>query len=167
MGFQGRTGGYPLLRSALFIFIVMALPLMPKQLSQAQTAAKKAIADTSKVIVTDGYFKTPEKKSALFDSSGRQLNTQQMVDFIKSELRKLNEEINIIVKKAVPDSANTADTTNTAEANDVDVMRLFIIKGKLESMEKTLDEWTKLNESEINTHKEESIADSKKSIKKR
>jgi len=109
--------------------------------------AEPPAADTSKVIVTEEYFKTPEKKSALFDSSGRQLNTQQMVDFLKNELRKLNQQITSLLLKAAPDSSSS--TT----ADDVDVMKLFIIKGKLESMEKTLDEWTKQREEEITSQK--------------
>jgi hypothetical protein len=114
--------------------------------SKAQSTQTKAVADTSKVVVTEEYFETSEKKSALFDSSGRQLSTQQMVDFLKNELKKLNEQITTIVQKAAPDSGTASS------ADDVDVMKLFIIKGKLESMEKTLDEWMKQREMEVNVN---------------
>ena len=113
----------------------------------AQPNKARGAADTSKVVVSDEYWKTAEKKSALYDSSGRQLSTQQMVNFLKSELKKLNEQVNEIVKKAAPDSGGVS------KANDVDVMKLFIIKGKLESMEKTLDEWTKQSELEDSRRK--------------
>jgi hypothetical protein len=116
------------------------------------TQAYDGEADTSKVIVSDDYFDGSEKKSALFDSSGRQLSAQQMVNFLKNELGKLNEQINAIVQKSGP------DTPNASEANDVDVMKLVIIKGKLESMEKMLDEWTKQRSLETPASEESSAA---------
>ncbi len=143
--FQQQTRVVPV-RGAARLSAVLALNLffliMPLF---AEPLRPKGAADTSKVVVSEEYFKTPEKKSALFDSSGRQLSTQQMVEFLKNELIKLNEQITTIVQKASPDSSGPT------AANDVDVMKLFIIKGKLESMEKTLDEWTKQWEIEINT----------------
>jgi high-affinity K+ transport system ATPase subunit B len=126
------------------MMLVFTLLFISKSL-HAEPPRPKDAADTSKVVVTEEYFKTPEKKTALFDSSGKQLSTQQMVEFIKNELIKLNEQITAIVQKAAPDSSSAMT------ASDVDVMKLFIIKGKLESMEKTLDEWTKQWESEMNS----------------
>ena len=152
--FLQQTKAFSVRRNALlsamvvFIFLFLSNSLYAQSTrpkgSKAQSAHTKGTADTSKVVVTEKYFETPEKKSALLDSSGRQLSTQQMVDFLKNELKKLNEQINAIVQKAAPDS------TSASNANDVDVMKLFIIKGKLESMEKTLDEWTKQREKEMN-----------------
>jgi hypothetical protein len=125
--------------SAMIIFILLIICTS----SYAQSTRKKSAADTSKVVVTEQYWNSPEKKSALFDSSGRQLSTQQMVDFLKNELKKLNEQINTLVQKAAPDSGSAST------ADEVDVMKLFIIKGKLESLEKTLDEWMKQRELEL------------------
>jgi hypothetical protein len=128
----------------LFISIGNSLYAQSTASKKALETSKplKGVADTSKVIVSEEYFKESENKSALFDSSGRQLSTQQMVDFLKSELKKLNIQINTIGHKAAPDSSNDSN------ANDIDVMKLFIIKGKLESMEKTLDEWTQQRDRE-------------------
>ena len=134
--------------AAIILFISMGSSLYAQSTppKDATEVAKppKGVADTSKVVVTEEYLNDPEKKTVLFDSSGRQLSTQQMVDFLKSELKKLNVQINTIGHKASPDSSNDSN------ANDIDVMKLFIIKGKLESMEKTLDEWTMQRDKEMN-----------------
>ena len=66
-----------------------------------------------------------------------------MVDFLKNELFRLNGQINAIVHKSTP------DTKGNYRVDEVDAMKLAIIKGKLESMEKMLDEWTKQRDFEI------------------
>jgi hypothetical protein len=129
--------------SVLFPAVIAIFSILSNTASYAQSPRTKGPADTSKVVVTEEYWNS-EKKSALFDSSGRQLSTQQMVDFLKNELKKLNEQITTLVQRASPDSSKS--TT----ASDVDVMKLFIIKGKLESMEKTLDEWISQRDLEQN-----------------
>jgi hypothetical protein len=150
---QQHTSALPILGTAMFpiaaamILFVSLGNSLHAQSTSSKTASEnskplKGVADTSKVIVSDEYFKESENKSALFDSSGRQLSTQQMVDFLKSELKKLNIQINAIGHKA------DSDSSNDSNANDIDVMKLFIIKGKLESMEKTLDEWTQQRDRE-------------------
>jgi hypothetical protein len=148
MPIHGR--GTILFLSAAFLLFCFpasfgAPPNPPKN---APTDSNNLEADTSKVVVSDDYFEGSEKKSALFDSSGRQLSTQQMVDFLKNELGKLNEQITAIVQRSGP------DTQSASEVNDVDVMKLVIIKGKLESMEKMLDEWTKQRTQEASSSEE-------------
>lgn len=146
--------------SILFVCnTALAQPSRQHGKTDTQSTRSKDIADTSTVVVTEDYWKTSKKKAALHDSSGKQLSTQQMVDFLKNELKKLNDQINSIVQKAGPDSATSSSP------NDVDVMRLFIIKGKLESMENMLDEWMKQREIEMNLLQEDSPEDAPKSSK--
>lgn len=147
MPIHGR--GFLVIAAAALIFIFIGISLGAQQVPSKDTSNEtKGLADTSKVIITDDYFEGQEKKSALFDSSGRQLSAQQMVDFLKNELGKLKDQINTIVLKTTP------DTEVDSGANDVEVMKLFIIKGKLESMEKMLDEWTKQRTLEVSAPEE-------------
>jgi hypothetical protein len=156
MPIQGR--GSLVTAGAAILLICLGTSFGAQSVPSKDTSkSTKGVADTSKVVVTEDYFESPEKKSALSDSSGKQLSTQQMVDFLKNELRKLKEEINTIVQKTAP------DTEIDSGANDVEVMKLFIIKGKLESMEKMLDEWTKQRTLEVSAPKENSTVSPSKS----
>jgi hypothetical protein len=134
-----RRGGY--------IFISL-LSLVAFSFAAGLPIVKKEEADTSKIVVPDEYWKAPEKKTPLFDSTGRQLSARQMVNFIKTEYAKLNQEITDLNSKMFPDSA-AASTTD-----DADVEHLFILKGKIESLEKSLDEWNKRIDPESTTAKD-------------
>jgi hypothetical protein len=143
MPIQNKRDNSILTGAFIFIFCVSSFCAPSFYHKISSNVSKGGVADTSKVVVSESYWDGEEKKSALFDSSGRQLSTQQMVDFLKNELFRLNGQINAIVHKSTPDSKGNYGV------DEVDAMKLAIIKGKLESMEKMLDEWTKQRDWEI------------------
>jgi hypothetical protein len=140
------------IRCRVFVLsLISFLSLAALPMAAGKSVAKKEEADTSKIVVPDEYWKDPAKKPPLFDSTGRQLSARQMVNYIKSEYIKLNQEITELNSKMFPDSASASTT------DDADVEHLFILKGKIEYLEKSLDEWNKRIDIETNTGKKDSI----------
>ena len=86
--------------------------------------------------VNDGdYSKREVKNQSQADFGNSNLSAQQMIDFFRSEHKKLSMEINELIAKS------TSGDHSSLAADESDIVQVAILRNKLEYLEVTMKKW--------------------------